>query len=176
MSKWLLSVLLFGALGCSRGGYTPSADPDLAGGKSEDGGAEDLRMAPSEEDLAGRDLKSAADLAPSDLRQADLMPAPDLAFSPTADVDIFVDNFCKMDVVPKNFTVPAGAILKLTYRNRSKDYPVDVWLSYGGGFLDLKQGMLWADRFEHCAGPMPSTAYADITTACSRYRLIINCL
>jgi len=34
----------------------------------------------------------------------------------------------------------------------------------------------WAERFEHCKTPRPSTAYADITTSCSRYRLMINCL
>lgn len=92
------------------------------------------------------------------------------------DVDIYVDNFCRMDVVPKKFDVPAGVSLKLTYRNRSRDYPVDVWLSYGGGFLDLRPGMTWADRFEFCRFPRPYSAYADISTACSRYRLMINCL
>ena len=81
-----------------------------------------------------------------------------------------------MDVLPKKFDVPAGTFLKLTYFNRSRDYPVDVWLSYGGGFLDLKTGTSWADRFEFCRYPRPYSAYADISTACSKYRLLINCL
>lgn len=136
----------------------------------------DLAMPP---DLAmPRDLATPPDLAtPSDLATPpDLAMPPDMSFPITQGVEIFVDNFCRMDVIPKKFDVPRGTYLKLTYYNRSRDYAVDVWMSYGGGYTDLKQGMSWAERFEHCKTPRPSTAYADITTSCSRYRLMINCL
>ena len=124
------------------------------------------------------DLSLPADLrVPVDLAIVrDLSTPPDLAPPGSQDVDIYVDNFCRMDVIPKKFDVPGGMSLKLTYHNRSRDYPVDVWLSYGGGFLDLRPGMTWADRFEFCRGVRPYSAYADISTACSRYRLMINCL
>jgi hypothetical protein len=135
-------------------------------------------------DLAGVDLASVPDLSvprdlslPSDLSvPRDLSVPPDLASPTNQNVDIYVDNFCKMDVIPKKFDVPAGTSLKLTYVNHSRDYPVDVWLSYGGGFLDLKTGTSWTDRIEHCRGLRPSKVWADISTACSRYRLMINCL
>jgi hypothetical protein len=104
-------------------------------------------------------------------------PVADMAFSPRQDVNIYVDNRCNMDVQPRVLDVPPGVpSITVTYYNRSRDYAVDVWLSYGGGFLDLKTGTSWADRFEHCRlGRRPYSAYADITTACSRYRLLINC-
>lgn len=130
-------------------------------------------------DLRGEaDLGARPDLtAPIDLQPApDLTAPPDLAYPIAQDVQIYVDNFCKMDVVPKVFNVPRGTSLKLTYYNRSRDYPVDVWLSYGGGFLDLGTGTSWPDRFEHCRNPRPYSSYADISTACSSYRLMINCL
>lgn len=143
---------------------------------------------PAWPDLAApTDLPGKPDLPfPSDLpRPSDLsFPAPDLAapavdmaFSSRQDVNIYVDNRCNMDVQPKVLDVPPGVpSITVTYYNRSRDYPVDVWLSYGGGFLDLKIGTSWADRFEHCRlGRRPYSAYADITTACSRYRLMINC-
>lgn len=131
-------------------------------------------------DAAGSRDASSRDLAtpPADLTSfADLSTPPDMAYASSQGVDIFVDNFCRMDVVPKRFDVPAGTLLKLTYHNRSRDYAVDVWLSYGGGFKDLMPGMTWADRFEFCSSPRrPYMAYADISTACSNYRLMINCL
>lgn len=92
-------------------------------------------------------------------------------------IDIFVDNFCNMMVVPPTYDVAVGQTARFTYRNRSVDYPVDVWLSYGGGFLDLPTGDSWEDRFEHCTGPRrPRQAAADISTACSEHRFVINCL
>lgn len=184
-----LGALLLGALlcaGCSRGGAQDRPGPGPG---------------PGDEDLAASETDAAADpqdgaqgvqdgmAGGPDLRALDLSPGRDAAAIPdlatpadmtgiafgSADVDIYVDNFCRMDVVPKSITVPRGQTVKLTYRNRSRDYPVDVWLSYGGGFLDLRTGASWADRFEHCAFPRPYNAYADISTACSRYRLMIYC-
>jgi cysteine-rich repeat protein len=93
-----------------------------------------------------------------------------------AHVHIQVDNFCNMSVMPMEYTVPPGQRLKLSYHNHSVDYPVDVWLSYGGGYLDLQTGATWDDQFEHCFSPGPSEAYADITTACSSFQLQIHCL
>ncbi|MEZ4470450.1 MAG: hypothetical protein R3F60_06535 [bacterium] len=94
----------------------------------------------------------------------------------SAVVDIFVDNFCNMRVEPPRFAVAPGRTVSFTYRNRSVDYPVDVWLSYGGGFLDLETGTQWADRFVHCTGARrPYQAAADISTACSEHRFIIDC-
>ena len=91
-------------------------------------------------------------------------------------IDIYVDNFCNMNVVPPEVSVPSGQTALLTYHNNSVDYPVDVWLSYGGGYLDLMTGTIWADPFEWCAGDYSYTGYADISTACSDHRLLIHCL
>lgn len=181
MSRWALVLWL--CVGCSSGGAKPSGADGAAGhydahveDPGDGGTSQDLATANA--DLWGVDLKGGADLSPApDLSPPrDLSAAPDLGFPTSQNVEIFVDNFCKMDVLPKKFDVPAGTFLKLTYFNRSRDYPVDVWLSYGGGFLDLKTGTSWADRFEFCRYPRPYSAYADISTACSKYRLMINCL
>ena len=92
-------------------------------------------------------------------------------------IDIFVDNFCNMQVRPMSIDVPRGQRVSLTWNNRSVDYPVDVWLSYGGGFLDLEPGTSWHDRFEFCGGGnRPYDAGADISTACSEFRFLIHCL
>ena len=56
------------------------------------------------------------------------------------------------------------------------DYPVDVWMMYGGGYTDLAPGGTWNETYEHCFGPSPSEGYADISTACSNFRLKIHCL
>lgn len=100
-----------------------------------------------------------------------------VAIDAAADIEIFVANDCTMQVVPPRVEVARGRTVTLTYLNRSRDYPVDVWLSYGGGFLDLPIGQSWPDRFVHCTGPRrPRQAWADISTACSEHRLVISCL
>ncbi len=91
-------------------------------------------------------------------------------------VHIDVSNTCVMSVSPMEYTVPKGQKLKLSYHNHSQWYPVDVWKSYGGGFTDLQPGMTWNETYEHCGGPQPSNPYADISTACSSFRLYIHCL
>src|SRR5262249_2120293 len=90
-------------LGCSRRGGPFDPDP---------GPAEDLGSADGGDDLAaadggGPDGRGAApdlrgvDLSGRDLAvPADLSAPADLAFNGDAAVDIYVDNFCKMDVVP----------------------------------------------------------------------------
>jgi hypothetical protein len=99
-----------------------------------------------------------------------------IAFDGTRDIDIFVDNFCNMEVRPAELHVPPGQFVVLSWHNRSVDYPVDVWLSYGGGFLDLEPGTSWDDRFEFChGGQRPYQAGADVSTACSEFRFVIHC-
>jgi hypothetical protein len=183
-----IRVLLLGALlgaGCSRGGAQgdppgPGGGEDLAAPEADAGGGAgaDAAADPGDGAMGGADLRVLDLAAVRDAAAVPDLTAPadmtGVAFG-SADVDIYVDNFCRMDVVPKSITVPRGQTVKLTYRNRSRDYAVDVWLSYGGGYLDLKTGTSWADRFEHCAFPRPYNAYADISTACSRYRLMIYC-
>lgn len=93
------------------------------------------------------------------------------------DVNIFVANDCTMRVMPERVQVPRGQTALLSFHNISRDYPVDVWMSYGGGFLDLPVGQTWDDPIDHCTGPRrPREEFADITTACSEYRLPIECL
>ena len=99
-----------------------------------------------------------------------------MAFASAQGVSIYVDNTCKMDVVPKSIDVPRGTTLKLTFNNRSRDYEVTVWMSYGGGYTDLATGGAWPDPIDHCRLPRPYNEYADISTACSSYRMMIHCL
>lgn len=177
------TALLF-AFACNSSGGAPSDFGPLPPRDARMPSDEDLASPPDLATSSGADLQGSGDLAassdlaaPSDLASpADLTPIPDLAFPTEQGVDIYVDNTCKMDVVPKVFNVPRGVTLKLTYYNRSRYYPVEVWMSYGGGYTDLMPGMNWPERFEHCRFPRPYSAYADISTACSSYRLMINCL
>ena len=175
---------------CSSGGHSPGRDAgspvdaapqpgDAASSDAAASGSSDLGGTPS--DLARLpDQAAPADLLP----RPDLLPPPDLATAPPdmtttvrMGIDIYVDNRCKMDVIPKFVDVPPGVTsLNLTYYNRSRDYAVDVWMSYGGGYKDLMTGASWAERFEHCRlGRRPYAEYADISTACSSWRLMINC-
>lgn len=94
----------------------------------------------------------------------------------TDHVHIMVSNTCEMTVDPPEFTVPPGQKLRLDYHNHSQDYAVDVWMHYGGGFLELPPGQTWMEKYEHCFGPAPSEGYATISTACSEYKLKIHCL
>ncbi len=96
-------------------------------------------------------------------------------------VHIEIDNFCQVSVDPPAIDVPADETVKLSYHNHSVDYEADVWLSYGGGYLELELGNTWDDPFEWCTGPNPSVGYADISIAgggnnsCPKYQLKINC-
>lgn len=97
---------------------------------------------------------------------------------PRADhhIHIHVSNTCVMRVDPIEITVPAGQTAYFDWHNHSRDYPVDVWMSYGGGFLDLRPGMTWDEPIGHCGTPRPHTEWADIDTACSGHRFLIHCL
>lgn len=57
-----------------------------------------------------------------------------------------------------------------------KAYAIDVWMSYGGGYTDLPTGATWDEPIGHCGTPSAHTEYADISTACSSFRFLINCL
>ena len=96
-------------------------------------------------------------------------------------VHIDIDNFCQVSVDPPEIWVPVDEIVELTYHNHSVDYQADVWLSYGGGYLELELGDSWEDPFQWCSGPNASLGYADISIAgggnnsCPAYRLNIHC-
>lgn len=102
--------------------------------------------------------------------------SPDAAPLLVEHVHIDVSNTCVMTVSPQSYDVLPGQTLRLSYHNHSTDYPVDVWKSYGGGYLDLATGSTWNETYEHCSLTSSYTEYADISTACSSFRLYINCL
>jgi hypothetical protein len=81
-----------------------------------------------------------------------------------------------MTVTPTEIDIPEGQTAYFCWRNLSRDYPVDVWLSYGGGYTDLAPGTTWNERPGHCLGPLAHDEYADISTACSSQRFLIHCL
>jgi hypothetical protein len=90
-------------------------------------------------------------------------------------VHIQVSNTCVMTVTPLEITVPPNQTAYLDWHNHSVDYPVDVWMSYGGGFVDLPTGATWNEPVGHCGTPSVHTEYADISTACSSFRFLIRC-
>jgi hypothetical protein len=68
-----------------------------------------------------------------------------------------------------------GETLYIDWHNHSRDYPVDVWMSYGGGYTDLAVGATWDEPIGHCRTPFVGDEYADISTACSSFRFLIHC-
>ena len=88
---------------------------------------------------------------------------------------IDVDNFCNMTVDPTEITIPAGQTAYFDWHDHSRDYAVDVWMSYGGGYLDLAPGATWEEPIGHCLGPTARTEHAAISTACSDHRFLIHC-
>lgn len=99
-------------------------------------------------------------------------------------VHIYVTNTCQLSVQPQSVTVPRGRTVSFVYHNHSSSYSVDVWLSYIGGYTDLKRGATWDDSFVHCRnGNRPYDAYADITinglslddSHCPGHRMMIEC-
>lgn len=103
-------------------------------------------------------------------------PTPDATTELVDHVHIDVSNTCVMSVSPTSYDVQPGHTLQLSYHNHSDDYAVDVWKSYGGGYLDLATGGTWNEQYVHCTLQSTYTEYADISTACSSFRLYINCL
>ena len=119
---------------------------------------------------------------PPDAFAPDAFTPPDAfvpadAFAARADlhVHIEVDNTCRMTVTPREVSVPPGQTLYLDWHNHSRDYPVDVWMSYGGGYTDLATGATWDEPIGHCSTPFVGDEYADISTACSDFRFLIHC-
>ena len=102
----------------------------------------------------------------------------DAGTPPRADhhIHIDVDNVCRMTVSPTSVTIPAGQTAYFDWHNHSRDYAVDVWMSYGGGYTDLPTGATWDEPVGHCIGPSARTEYADVSTACSSFRFLIHCL
>lgn len=128
-------------------------------------------------DAATDTTPPAPDAAPPDAGPPDAGP-PDAGVPATETycVDIDVSNTCVMTVTPTEITIPADQTAYFCWRNRSRDYPVDVWLSYGGGYTDLAPGATWNEPPGHCLGPLVHDEYADISTACSSFRFLIHCL
>lgn len=81
----------------------------------------------------------------------------------TEDIDIYVDNFCNLDVDPPQVDVASGQTASFTYHNQSVDYAVDIWGFYGGGYLDLATGDSWDDPFIHCGSGSSNTETMDIS-------------
>lgn len=161
------------------GGSADGPCPGLDGGPRADAGSSSADDAGVEDD-AGSEPDASADDAGTDggASAAADAGAPDAGTPATAThcIDIDVSNTCDMTVTPREITIPAGQTAYFCWRNRSSDYPVDVWLSYGGGYTDLAPGATWNEPPGHCLGPTAHTEYADISTACSEFRFLIRCL
>lgn len=166
------------------GTETASEDAAIEDSMSADSASADT----SSTDTSSTDTSSGdttvADTAVADTAIADTAVADtgfDSGFKSTEHVHIYIDNFCKVSTSPTSFTVPAGETLQLSYHNHSVDYTADVWMMYGGGYLDLAKGGTWNETYKHCFGPSPSVGYADISiagggsSACPKVRLTITC-
>lgn len=147
-------------------GFRPDA------GSPSDGAVGDATMGDLGTDGGAVDPDLGVDGGPPDLGAPDLGPPAEATYC----VDIDVSNTCVMSVSPTAITIPAGQTAYFCWRNQSADYAVDVWLSYGGGYTDLPPGATWDEPVGHCLGPSPHTEYADISTACSSHRFLIDCL
>jgi hypothetical protein len=122
---------------------------------------------------------SAADASAPDAAARDAS-APD-ASAPDAGgpihIHIHVSNTCDLTVDPPELSFPRGVRPRFAWHNHSVDYPVDVWMSYGGGFLDLGTGATWNEPIDHCLGPNAHDEWADISAGgCAEFRFLIHCL
>lgn len=92
-------------------------------------------------------------------------------------IHIHVSNTCDLTVDPPELSFPRGVRPRFAWHNHSVDYPVDVWMSYGGGFLELGTGATWNEPIDHCLGPNAHDEWADISAGgCAEYRFLIHCL
>lgn len=196
-----LALTLVLLAGCS-GEPAPDAGPreDDAGPTALDVGpttldagldarAVDVDAAPGASDAAPADAPVPTDafLPPDAFVLPDAFLPPDAFAPPDAGADagtpprsdhhihIEVDNFCRMTVTPREITIPADQTAYFDWHNHSRDYPVDVWMSYGGGYTDLATGATWDEPIGHCGTPFVGDEYADISTACSSFRFLIHC-
>lgn len=122
---------------------------------------------------------SAADASAPDAAARDAS-APD-ASAPDAGgpihIHIHVSNTCDLTVDPPELSFPRGVRPRFAWHNHSVDYPVDVWMSYGGGFLDLGTGATWNEPIDHRLGPNAHDEWADISAGgCAEFRFLIHCL
>jgi hypothetical protein len=140
--------------------------------------------APEARDASSTDAPVGDAPSATDGRTTDASDTGDAGDASTIDsqhVHISISNTCVVGASPSQFTVPAGRTLRLSWHNHSVDYDADVWLSYGGGYLGLKTGDIWDDRFEFCAGPGSYMAYGDVSiaggggTVCPSFRVWIAC-
>ena len=96
-------------------------------------------------------------------------------------VHIDIDNFCRVTVTPASVMAGVSSRTMFAFHNHSRDYNADVWMSYGGGYLDLAQGATWNDPIGHCNTPTTHDEYADISIAgggssgCPSVRFMIRC-
>ena len=146
--------------------------PDAA----QDAAIPDLRQdATPISDSATPDLPH--DTAAPDHPRHDLRP--DLFSLCTGDIEVKIDvsNTCKMTITPIEIVAGIKSAINICYHNISKDYEIDVWMSYGGGFLDLAKGGVWNEKFTWCTGPKPSAGYATISASggCAKQVLKITC-
>lgn len=161
-----------------------TADASLPDARSFDDAASPTDAESAIDAAADPDAFTAPDaFVPADaFASPDAFATPDAfvpadAFAARADlhVHIEVDNTCRMTVTPREVSVPPGQTLYLDWHNHSRDYPVDVWMSYGGGYTDLAPGATWDEPIGHCSTPFVGDEYADISTACSSFRFLIHC-
>ena len=156
--------------GCGNGDDGDGGDDDVTDDAAVIDGATVDGAPVDAADIDARDI----DARPIDARPID---APIDAIPPTSTnhIHIMVANNCAMTVNPTSITVPPNQTAYFQWHNHSVDYPVDVWMSYGGGFLDLPTGQTWNEPIGHCATPLVHDEYGDISTACSSFRFVIHC-
>ena len=164
-------VLCLAAAACGGDGHGDDDDDDPRRDAALDDGAGGGDATPDDAAVIDGSLIDARAL---DARPLD---AAIDAIPPTSDthVHIMVSNTCAMTVSPTSITIPPNQTAYFDWHNHSVDYPVDVWMSYGGGFLDLPMGATWNEPVSHCATPLVHDEYADISTACSSFRFLIHC-
>ena len=191
----VLGVLVAGCddapMAITDGGFVDAAPATDTGPVSDTGSASDtgwVSDAGSASD-AGSVSVTDAGTEPDALAPPDAFMVPDAFVPPDAflpadagtppradlHVHIEVDNTCRMTVTPREVSVPPDQTLYIDWHNHSRDYPVDVWMSYGGGYTDLATGATWDEPIGHCGTPFVGDEYADISTACSSFRFLIHC-
>lgn len=164
------------------GGGGPSGSGAGADATTDPGSASDAGSDAGSGSGSGSDAASdAASVADAGSDSASVADSGSDAGIVSDHVHILIDNFCHTSTQPGDYVVPRNQRLNLTYHNHSVDYEADVWLSYGGGYLQLAKGAEWHDRFVFCSTPLPYTAYADVSIAgggipaCPAKRLLIHC-
>lgn len=194
MLRLLAVIVCCGLAGCDGARLVPDAGPldaglrdgghlDATGGATDDAGERAPDGGAHVDAGATTDGGTTIDAGPADAGSDAEVDAgrdagTDAGVPARSDhhVHIDVDNRCGMTVTPTEITIPAGQSAYVDWHNHSRDYPVDVWMSYGGGYTDLPPGATWDEPIRHCGTPRAHDEWADISTACSRFRFVIHCL